>query len=94
MRYQHLILESHPLGHKVLSFVVALLIEGRADLHQAQVLGVFPRTVNFTSIVDISFRLGDCKHCCRSQISIVSAYHLTVMISVMNSVILIGQKLH
>ena len=49
------------MGHKVLSFVVALLIEGRVDPHQAQVLGVFPRTVNFASIVDIAFRLGDDK---------------------------------
>ena len=81
------------MGHKVLSFVVVLLIEGRVDPHQAQVLGVFPRTVNFTSIVDIAFRLGVNKF---EIVNIVvdrkfqyfrHAYRLTVMISVMNSVI-------
>ena len=49
------------MGHKVSSFEVALLIEGRVDPHQAQVLVVFPRIVNFDSIVDIAFRLGDNK---------------------------------
>ena len=45
------------MGHKVSS----LLIEGRVDPHQAQVLGVFPRIVNFDLKVDIAFRLGDNK---------------------------------